>query len=139
LYPYLREREIMANRFWKRDRAGLEQGVVDLYASVAIGATGAPTLSAANSKGVASIARNSAGKYTLTLQDQYNRILALQTAIKLASGAPSATSSVQAVLRSDSVSSKSVVIEFVDSTGAAVEVVSGATLLVHLQLKNSSV
>jgi hypothetical protein len=130
----------MANRNWKRDRAALEQGIVDLFANVAIGATGAPTISTSASKGVSSIARNSAGKYTVTLQDKYKSLLGLNIALKLAAGAPATASSAQPILRSEDVGvAKTLVIEFVDSTGAAIELTNGVTILAHVKLKNSSV
>ena len=49
-----------------------EVDLVKLYAYVDIGGTGAPTLNTAKSKGIASIVRNGAGDYTITLSDVYN-------------------------------------------------------------------
>lgn len=43
---------------------GLELNPVKLWAVVAIGASGAPTLT--RGKGISSVVRNSAGKYTVT-------------------------------------------------------------------------
>lgn len=48
-----------------------EVDMVQLFAYVDIGGTGAPTLNVSKSKGVASIAHNSAGNYTVTLSDVY--------------------------------------------------------------------
>jgi acyl-coenzyme A synthetase/AMP-(fatty) acid ligase len=130
----------MANRNFKTDRGAFVKAVIDVYASVAIGATGAPTLSASGSQGVATIARNSAGKYTITLSDAYNALLQVGNTIKLASGVPSTASNLQMLVRSETVgSTKTVVIEFVKNDGTAAEIVSGATLLLHIQLKNSNV
>lgn len=130
----------MANRTFKKDRGAFVQGVVDVYASVAIGATGAPTLSASGSQGVASIARNSAGKYTITLSDAYNALLSLTATLKKSSGVLATASSAQMALRSETVNStKTIVIEFLDNAGAAIELVSGVTVMLHAQLKNSNV
>jgi hypothetical protein len=46
-----------------------ENETATFYFRAAIGGTGAPTLSAANSKGIASIVRDTTGTYTVTLQD----------------------------------------------------------------------
>lgn len=62
----------MASRNWNRAQ-NLEKEVKSLYADVAIGATGAPTLT--KGLGVASIARDAAGEYTLTLEDKYVRLM----------------------------------------------------------------
>jgi hypothetical protein len=129
----------MANRFFSQFQYSLEKKVVNLFGQVAIGATGAPTISAANSKGITSIARNSAGKYTITLQDSYNRFLGLAVTLKLSSGAPATSSSVVPVVRSEDVGgAKTVVVEFVDNAGAAIELTNGVTLLLHVKLSNSS-
>lgn len=131
----------MANRNLRRDRGSIEQGIVDLFAQIAIGATGAPTISSAKSKGVSSISRTGVGAYTLTLQDRYVRLLkALATHI-LAAGVPATTSNAQMVVRADNsgAAAKTILIEFVNNAGAAVELTSGTTLLLNFSLKNSSV
>lgn len=66
-----------ANRNFSRMQA-LEREVKKLYAYVSIGATGAPTLSAAKSKGISSISRSGTGAYTLTLEDSYYQLLMAQ-------------------------------------------------------------
>lgn len=62
----------MASRNFNRSQS-LEKEVKTLYADVAIGATGAPTLT--KGLGVASVARDGAGEYTLTLEDKYVRLM----------------------------------------------------------------
>lgn len=54
----------MANRSFLLNSFQLEKQVVRLYAQVTFGSSGAPTLVTANSKGVLSVTRNSAGVYT---------------------------------------------------------------------------
>lgn len=61
------------NRLLNQFRYSFERDVVEYFAKVTIGATGAPTLS--RGKGIASIVRNSAGLYTITLQDKSARLL----------------------------------------------------------------
>ena len=66
----------------------MEKGVVKLFAKITIGSSGAPTLT--RGKGIASISRTSTGLYVLTLQDTYQRTLALQGAFIKSSGVPAA-------------------------------------------------
>lgn len=46
---------------------------------------GVPTYSAQDTKGVASIVRNNAGEYLITLTDAYNRLISAQATIQMAS------------------------------------------------------
>lgn len=77
----------------------LEKKVCSLYAKVAFGATGAPTLSAVNSKGVLSVTRNGAGDFTFVfgttsngakLLDTYNKILRISHTYNSGASAPAA-------------------------------------------------
>lgn len=71
----------MADRNFYRKQS-LQREVKQLFAKISIGATGAPTLvSGEASQGVASVARNSAGNYTLTLQDKYAALLNAQVSL----------------------------------------------------------
>lgn len=123
----------MANRLMQQFLFSFVKMHTKLYMQAAIGSSGAPTISAVNSQGIASIARNSAGNYTITYQDKYNALLSAQHQFILASGAPTA---VDMVIRSNT--SNTVVVEFVDGTGAAVDPNSGATMLLEICLRNSS-
>lgn len=73
----------MANRAYVLPSFQLEKQVVRLYAQVTFGSSGAPTLVAANSKGIVSVTRNSAGKYTFVFGtktaslDMYYKMLQL--------------------------------------------------------------
>jgi hypothetical protein len=126
------------NRLYTQFQYSLEKRVVNLWMKAAIGSTGAPTISAAASKGVTSIARNSAGKYTITLDDKYVDLLGLRHSLEFSSGDPSAAGGV--VLRSQAVSTaKTIVVEFLDETGAAVELSNGVVLRMKFELKASSV
>lgn len=127
------------NRLYKQFRLSLEYRVIDLFCQFAVGASGAPTINAGKSKGILSVVRNSAGRYTITLQDKYVDLYQLTQMITLASGSPAAVGGL--VVRSVGVSSSTptVVVEFIDSSGAAVEVASGATVNLNLILKGSVV
>jgi hypothetical protein len=99
---------------------------------VAIGATGAPTLS--RGKGVASIVRNSAGNYTITLNDSYNALLNVIPQFVAASGPAAPLVSVV----SESVdSAKTIVIQCADIAEAATDPANGETLLLTLSLANA--
>lgn len=71
----------MANRTFYQFRWALEKNVSDIFCRMTIGAAGAATLVTAQSKGVVSVTRNSAGVYTFvfgtnaSLLDLYNKLL----------------------------------------------------------------
>lgn len=129
----------MANRQFQQFQYTIEKGVVTLFANIAIGATGAPTLNVVKSKGIASVVRNSAGKYTINFQDGYQYLMFMDSCIVLASGAPSSSTSLQMVVRADnsSAASPNLVVEFLNSSGVAADLASGSILLLSPQLKNS--
>jgi hypothetical protein len=126
------------NRLYTQFRLGLEKRVVDLYAVFAVGATGAPTLNAGLSKGIASVARNSSGLYTITLQDAYIDALAVIPTVRLASGTPASRGM---IVRSVAVSGATPTVQvlFTDAAGAAVELNDGSVVSLKLELKASSV
>lgn len=123
----------MANRNWNRKQA-LEKEVKEIHARITVGSTGAPTLVAADSLGVASIARNSAGLYTLTLQDTYNKLLHASVQIRT----PSAED-IKANLVTESVASAKTLQFRCVAVGTATDPASGDMIYVSLQLKNSTV
>lgn len=127
----------MANRFFEQFYLSLVKGKVVLFGKAAIGAVGAPTLSAANSKGIASIVRKGLGDYEITLQDTYNSLLGFQPVVLLASGTPAVAS---VAIKSETVATTKIVrIQCLDFAGAAVDPDSGAVLYFEIKLKNSSV
>lgn len=127
----------MANRRMFQMRYSLQRDIVDLYCKMTIGAAGAPTPSTTDAKGIASVVRNSAGKYTITLQDNYAALLGCEVAVmnSTISAAPGA------VILSETVSSAStpsVVIQTLAPAGTAVDPDNGATVMVHIVLRNAS-
>ena len=126
----------MANRAYTQFHLSLVKQPVMLWAKAAIGAVGAPTLSASNSKGVTSIARTSAGLYLITLTDPYQKLLMFSSCQVLAAGAPS---SLFSLVRSYDLAAKTISVLFVDSAGAAVELANGTTLHLKFELDRSSV
>ena len=74
----------MANRRFQQFQGTLDKGVVQLQGSFAPAGTGAPT--AVKGTGF-SVARTSAGLFTVTLQDKYQHLIAGDVQIQLATGA----------------------------------------------------
>lgn len=127
----------MANRLFKQFYLSFMNKLVGIFGEVTVGAVGAPTLVAANSKGIASIARVSAGLYNITMSDTYQKLLNFNASIILAAGAPS---SMRCIVRSAIPSTTKVIqILFVDLNGAAVEVDSGSTLVLKFEFRDSAV
>lgn len=127
----------MSNRIYTQFHLSLEKQPVMLWAKAAIGASGAPTLNVPASKGVASIVRDSAGLYTITLTDAYQKLFLVQDCKILAAGAPSSVGGM--IVRSATIPGKVIQVLFVDGAGAAVELNSGTTLLLKFELGRSSV
>ncbi len=125
------------NRRYNQFRWQLENKMVDLWTTFTVGAVGAPTLNASASKGIASIARVSAGTYDITLQDAYVALRGAYATIQLAAGSPASLSMV--VRTSDVNGAKVVRVSFLDGALAAAELESGVAASVKLELKASGV
>lgn len=123
----------MANRNFNRAQ-NLEKEVKSLFLDVAIGAAGAPTLTKA--LGTTSITRNSAGLYTIVLDDKYTRLMAVEIR-NLAAVAQG----LNFELVSETVStSKTIVFRCLDLDGTPTETdpANPSRLLIRIDLKNSS-
>lgn len=136
----------MANRFWVNQSFQLEKSVVRLYAQVTFGGTGAPTLVTANSKGVVSVTRNSAGKYTVVLGtnaanlDQYPRLLMVDVNFDATGNGGSAPASPLTYLTGNAVNtagSCSFQFQCTNSAGTATDPASGEKCFVEITLSNS--
>lgn len=80
----------MANRMFPTQFIqSTESNPVRVHAQVTFGASGAPTLNF-GSKYISGIVRNSAGNYTLTFTDVYNRLLGIDHIFNSGSSAPAA-------------------------------------------------
>lgn len=120
----------MASRNFKRKQA-LETEVKELHAEIAIGASGAPTLS--QGLGIASVTRDSAGVYIITLEDKYIRLMSLDV-MQLAATAEDLTFQIES---EDVAGAKTIKIQ---CKAAAVETdpSNGSILYIKMDLKNSS-
>lgn len=121
----------MASRNFNRAQ-NLEKEVKSLFLDVSIGASGAPTLT--KGLGIASITRDSAGVYIVTLQDKYVRLMHVDVKQLVASA-----EDLQFQLESEDVDGdKTIVFRCVDSTGTETDPSDGSRLLAKIDLKNST-
>ncbi len=121
----------MADRNFNSKQA-LEKMVKELYANVSIGSSGAPTLNL--SPGIASITRNSAGDYSVVLQDSYASLKMVEVSQIVASA-----QDLHFQLVSETVASTKIV-RFVCLTGATpTDPASGSKLLIKFDVKNTTV
>jgi len=124
----------MANRTFTQFQGTLEKGVVQLFAEVTFGASGAPTI--VRGKGFSSVAKVSTGYYNLALQDTYQRVLGVAVAYK-GNVAPTAP---EVELREDRSAvdpDPSVRLNF-RAAGTLTEPASGDTVLLTITLSNST-
>ena len=121
----------MASRMVNRMQA-LEKEVKTLHADIAIGASGAPTLT--KGLGIASVTRDSAGVYDITLEDDYTRLLSVDVKQLVA-----ASEDLAFQLESETVSTTKIIRIRAHAAGVETDPSSGSRLLVKIELKNSSV
>lgn len=125
----------MANRnFTENNAYSFSKGFTVLTAKFTVGATGAPTLVAASSKGIASIARTAAGTYTLTLDDTYNELLGMNFTL-IDAGAEDLTFQVN----TEDVDGAKTISFYCNTGGTATDPASGDTIRLMVFLKNSGV
>lgn len=131
----------MSGRMYLPPEGALEARVVDLFGSITFGTTG--SISTSSGKGIASVARNSAGNITVTLSDSYNALLWAGATVLDTNNSSSATYATSARVYSEDVSNSTtptVILQgYAFDDGAAADFASGAKLLVHLKLRNSSI
>ena len=135
----------MANRSFQRLQA-LDKEIKIIHGQFAVGGSGAPTLSASKSVGVKSVARNSAGDYTLVLgvqggsADTYSDFFGGYFDIQKSTAIGSTAGGVSFQLKGAPTVSTNGTINFIalNSSGAAAEIGSGETVHFMFVLKNSS-
>jgi hypothetical protein len=131
----------MANRMMWTPQS-LQRELKMVHMKVAIGASGAPTLNAAASNGVASISRTSAGLYRITLTDKWSSLVGIESHILYSSIEPV----VKCQIKAETVSTTKLIDLWTlaatnssTTTLAATDATNGATLYVTFYLKNTSV
>jgi hypothetical protein len=127
------------NRRLTQFHYALEKMPVTLYVQFSVGATGAPTLNALSSLGVASITRNSAGQYTVLLQEPMVRLLSVDAQESNATGI-SASPNMAIVSGSTNINSLAapqVTVQF-SSGGAATDIASGSLMTLQIVASNTT-
>lgn len=131
----------MANRTYNQAQYTAERAPVTLFATVAIGTTGA--VSAKKGYGIKSVTKETtAGQYTIVLEDKFSRCLAVSA--QVVHSAISAVAAIQvlntpAQLQSAITGGTGFVVQLIDKTGAAVNAESGAQVMLQIVASNSSV
>jgi hypothetical protein len=125
----------MANRMFSEFQYSLEKAVVHLYGDVTFAAAGAPTLVTGKNKGIKTIVRNSAGDYTITLQDPYQRLLNMDL-VFIKATAPSAPAAFISALAVSTVAAPTIRVVF-NAAGTATDPASGEEVLLSFELSNS--
>lgn len=130
----------MANRLFNQFWLGLEKQRVTLFGKVAIGSTGACTISAVNSKGISTVTRNAAGKYTFVMQDTYVKFMGMKVTFIKPSDGLTTVSQVSVISETvATAATKNIVVQCLDFAGAAVDPDSGSTMYVEFQFSNTNV
>jgi len=126
------------NRMLTQFRYSFYKKLVDIFGEVAIGASGAPTLTTANSKGIASISRTSAGLYVLTLSEAVNKILDLH--VMFLDATDTTCPQVKIVSRTTSVITFLCLgpTDTADTALTATDPADGDTMLIHLIVNDTS-
>lgn len=127
----------MANRNFCQFSYSFIKAKVSLYAYVAIGAVGAPTLTAASSYGVSSISRTGAGTYLVTFADRYTTLL--KAGYTLEGSAASGVFKMQVTANAIASATPTLTLKFYDAAEAAVDPASGTVLHLDFVFKNTSV
>lgn len=133
----------MANRTFNQFRESIEKGVVELWAEITFGLTGAPTLVTSNgtrSKGIASVSRTSQGLFVVTLKDNYVRLLDSACTFILAAGSFPAAPGYQVTANAvTSTTAPTVTVQFVNAAGnTATDPGNGEEVRLRFALSNSA-
>ncbi len=123
------------NRQLFQFRYSFEREVVEYFAKVTIGATGAPTLTIG--KGITSISRTSAGLYVITLQDTSAKLLEVSQSI--ISGASAAAAPMFNVVSEAVATTGLITVQYraIDNS-TATDPASGEVLLLRISVRNAS-
>lgn len=126
----------MANRRLNQFRYSAEAAVVDLYAVITIGASGAPTLT--RGKNITSVTRDSAGQYTIVCNDVYNQLIGMDVMFFAGTSAAAAP---MVVLEANTITTNGTITiqcRAIDNS-TATDPASGEIMYLHLALRNSSI
>ena len=125
----------MASSYFHRDHRAKEVAVTELFLRADIGASGAPTIDTAGSKGIASISRTATGDYTITLSESYNSLLMVDV-MMLEADDTDLTFQVASQAVSNSTPTVAIVCK---AAATPADPPDGSDLYVRITVKNSSV
>lgn len=132
----------MANRYFRSQfRYSFQVQSVDLFGKISFGAAGAPTLNVAASKGIASVAQNGTGDYTITLQDPYVSLLHLGVIMDTSAAGGGGSAGVDCQIKAQNVSASgggTIRLLLSNVLGNAANPDSGEVMLLKITLSNSN-
>lgn len=119
--------------YFKRDKVQvLEQGATTLYVKLTVGATGA--VSAKTGYGMANVARNSAGNYTITLDRKFKKLLDVSDTVIQAT-----PQGLKMTVKANNIASAGAVqIEYNTDGGVATELSIGTIVLFAITVADTS-
>lgn len=123
----------MANSRLFQFNYSYERDLVRLQFKIAIGASGAPTIS--NGKGLVSITRNSTGNYTLVLKDKFYLFMNSNITF-LVNGDPAAP--LVNILSESVNNTKAIILQTQNTSQAVTDPASGEVMLIELVVRNAS-
>lgn len=134
----------MANRQFKTLWGTLTVMPVTLFAKLTNLTSGVPASTSAPGQGFASIARTAAGRYLITLQDQYNAFLGIDAVIGVAgTGAYGGSDAQNAFIVRDpntvTARQSTPTIQFLSGAGADLDVKNGSDIYLNVTMQNSNV
>lgn len=109
-----------------------------LYASISIGASGAPTIVSGTGMGISSVTRTSAGHYSIALSHAYQGLLGVRHVINSGGSAP-ASPSLYVQTNSVKVSTAPLVAVVFNAAGTPTDPASGEIIMLEVVLQKSSV
>lgn len=132
----------MANRNFQQFQGTLEKGIVKLFATITTTTSGTIGSTTATGLTVAKVG-SEAGRYRITLQDQYTRLLCVNAIVSGAADAAYTTAKgLNTLVRNVAVNAATPILDIQfarTDTGADAEVEDAAVIYVEITLKNSSV
>jgi hypothetical protein len=136
----------MSNRCMNQFPLTLEKRVIKLFAHITFGASGAPTLDTANSKGIVSVTRISAGKYTFVfgtktgMLDTYYKLLGVKHLFDATGNSGTAPASPGMYLTGNAVATvgTSTLQVVFNSAGTATDPASGEGVYLEFTFKDST-
>jgi hypothetical protein len=136
------------NRWLTQFRLQQEKRVIDVFAKVAIGSSGAATLSAVNSKGVVSVTHNATGRYTFVFGtntalplDTFVKVLHVHAVFNTVGASVAAPAAPIPYIYADNVAvagTCSITIQFVDYAGAAADPANGEIMYINFCMGDST-